>query len=388
MVIIMNFFVLMVVLSPFTAIIPGIYGLYLLYKKRIAIEKNYLIVGMIALFTTLFISGIINKSILSTAGSLLLVPYIGIVIISQNYFISRKRIENTFKCLVSLSAVTAVIGIIEKIVFILIEKPTHRIFSTYGNPNMTGAWFASMILVGIFLKYKLKNKDKKINIYLILMTIALLLTESSGAFVAFLASISAYFLVDKNRDKKKIIIMALIIMVVFSLFIFIQKNVNSITLVDEVKVSFSSRYDVWIGSIQMFLLKPILGWGSLGTLEHGIDFMYNNGNIIHSHNIWLTFLVSGGIVALTIYLFIKYNIIKDLIKIYKRHNDYICILVSLNIMVIVQGLVDCSLYAPQLAALFMMINAIAINIVAGKIKGNKHIKKVKIKRYERKIIAS
>lgn len=50
MVVIMNLFVLMVVLSPFTAVIPGIYGIYILYKKKAEVLKNYLTVSLMLLF--------------------------------------------------------------------------------------------------------------------------------------------------------------------------------------------------------------------------------------------------------------------------------------------------------------------------------------------------
>ena len=160
----MNLFVLMVILSPFTAVIPGIYGIYLIYKKKAKVLKNYLTIGLILLFLCFLFSGVINKSIISIAGSFLILTYIGVSILSQKYFISKKRIDDALRLLLNLSALTSVIGIVEKIVFIIMGKPTHRIFSTYGNPNMTGAWFGSMILIALFLKYncndKAENKSK------------------------------------------------------------------------------------------------------------------------------------------------------------------------------------------------------------------------------------
>ena len=167
MVIIMNLFVLMVILSPFTAVIPGIYGIYLIYKKKAKVLKNYLTIGLILLFLCFLFSGVINKSIISIAGSFLILTYIGVSILSQKYFISKKRIDDALRLLLNLSALTSVIGIVEKIVFIIMGKPTHRIFSTYGNPNMTGAWFGSMILIALFLKYNCNDKaeNKKLNFY-------------------------------------------------------------------------------------------------------------------------------------------------------------------------------------------------------------------------------
>ena len=390
MVIIMNLFVLMVILSPFTAVIPGIYGIYLVYKKKAKVLKNYLTIGLILLFLCLLFSGVINKSIISIGGAFLILTYIGIAILSQKYFISKKRIADALRLLLNLSALTSIIGIVEKILFIIIGKPTHRIFSTYGNPNMTGAWFGSMILIAVFLKYNYNDEaeNKKLNFLLALMISSLLLTESTGAFIALLTSIGAYFLVEKNKEIKQCIIMIVTIIFIILAFVFLQKSINSITVMDEVRTSFGSRYDIWFGSIEMFLLKPLLGWGALGTLEHGIEFMYNNGNVIHSHNVWLTFLVSGGILAFSIYIFIKLNIFRDLLRIYKKYDNYVCLLTALNVMVIIQGLVDCSLYAPQLGVLFIAANSILYNISNGRVKESNNEEEKEVESYKKNAVAN
>ena len=390
MVIIMNLFVLMVILSPFTAVIPGIYGIYILYKKKAEVLKNYLTVSLMLLFLCFFLSGVVNASILSVCGSFLLLIYIGIAILSQKYFVTQKRVNDVLRLLLKLSSLTALIGIVEKIVFIFNGKENHRIFSTYGNPNMTGAWFGSMILIALFLKYNCNDKaeNKKLNFLLVLMISSLLLTESTGAFIALLSSIGAYFLVEKNKETKKCIIMIVTIIFIILAFVFLQKSINSITVIEEVRTSFGSRYDIWFGSIEMFLLKPLLGWGALGTLEHGIDFMYNNGNVIHSHNIWLTFLVSGGILAFSIYIFVKIKIFKDLMIIYIRYDHYVCLLTALNMMVIIQGLVDCSVYAPQLGMLFIAANSILFNIANGRIKENDKIEEGEIEDCNKDMVAN
>ena len=390
MVIIMNLFVLMVILSPFTAVIPGIYGIYLIYKKKAKVLKNYLTIGLILLFLCFLFSGVINKSIISIGGAFLILTYIGIAILSQKYFISKKRIADALRLLLNLSALTSIIGIVEKILFIIIGKPTHRIFSTYGNPNMTGAWFGSMILIAVFLKYNYNDEaeNKKLNFLLALMISSLLLTESTGAFIALLTSIGAYFLVEKNKEIKQCIIMIVTIIFIILAFVFLQKSINSITVMDEVRTSFGSRYDIWFGSIEMFLLKPLLGWGALGTLEHGIEFMYNNGNVIHSHNVWLTFLVSGGILAFSIYIFIKLNIFRDLLRIYKKYDNYVCLLTALNVMVIIQGLVDCSLYAPQLGVLFISASSILYNISNGRVKESNNEEEKEVESYKKNAVAN
>ena len=193
---------------------------------------------------------------------------------------------------------------------------------------------------------------------------------------------------EKNKETKKCIIMIVTIIFIILAFVFLQKSINSITVIEEVRTSFGSRYDIWFGSIEMFLLKPLLGWGALGTLEHGIEFMYNNGNVIHSHNVWLTFLVSGGILAFSIYLFIKLKIFSDLLRIYKKYDNYVCLLTALNVMVIIQGLVDCSLYAPQLGVLFIAANSILYNISNGRVKESNNGKEKEVENYKKNMIAN
>ena len=53
------------------------------------------------------------------------------------------------------------------------------------------------------------------------------------------------------------------------------------------------------------------------------------------------------------------------------------LLAALNMMVIIQGLVDCSLYAPQLGILFMATSSIIYNLANDKMiknKGDKNLR--------------
>ena len=129
------------------------------------------------------------------------------------------------------------------------------------------------------------------------------------------------------------------------------------------------------GAIQMFLVKPILGWGLLGTFEHGSNFIFKDDPtlqnkiisfLIHPHNLWLAFLVGVGVVGLGIYLYVKLNLYRDMIKLYKQHNKLLPLIASINAMVIIQGIVDCTLYAPQLGIIFVCTGAITYNMANDK----------------------
>ena len=113
----MIFFVTMIVFSPITSIIPGIYATYLMFKNKGKIEKNYLNIGLLVLFIWSLIVAIINESVLSFLGSSMLLMYFAIGFLGQRYFISIRRIHKTFKYSIYLTALTAINGIIEKGVY-------------------------------------------------------------------------------------------------------------------------------------------------------------------------------------------------------------------------------------------------------------------------------
>lgn len=375
----MILFLVMVVFSPFTAVIPALYLTYLIVKRKIKIQRNYWNLGLIILSVWSAISALINKSVLSFLGAFGILLYLAISVFCQKYFTKQYRINRVLIDLVYLTTFSAICGIAEKITFIMIGYPKHRIFSTFGNPNMTGAWFASVILIIIYLKDSVVKDKRKVvlNLCLVCIVVALLLTESSGAFFALIGSLFIYYILKKDKNRKSIISAFVSVLVVALFFIVFQRDVNSISPIGDIVVSFNSRYDIWEGSIKMFTMKPIFGWGLLGTWEHGVDFMSRNGNSIHSHNLWLTFLVSVGIVGLLIYLVMKYRLFMDLFKLYRKNNRMVPLLAALNMMVIIQGLVDCSLYAPQLGILFMATSSIIYNLANDKMiknKGDKNLR--------------
>ena len=175
-------------------------------------------------------------------------------------------------------------------------------------------------MVILYLKgiTKEKRQNNIYNLCIVLISLGLVLTESTGAFVAFIVSVVCFYLLKHIRNLKKLMVVFGGIASITMLFILLQSKGHGQGIVNEVNTSFTSRYDIWIGSLKMIAEKPLMGWGILGTLEKGNIYFYNNGNSIHSHNVYLTFLVSGGIFALGIYLYIKYNILKNIIEMFNQ----------------------------------------------------------------------
>ncbi len=369
----MIYFIIMIVFSPFTAVIPAVYATNLLFRKKLKVEMNYWNIGLFLLFLYSVFTGILNKDLLSLLASCGLFLYFGLNVFSQNYFTKMSRINKAINYIVYLSVIAAIGGIIEKIIFILMGMPQHRIFSFFGNPNMTGAWFGNIILMIFYLKYINKDKRDSIiyNISIAIVVVALLLTESSGAFIALVVSILIYYILKEKKDVRGLIAIFITVGLISIIFFMIQNKVANTTPLGEIVTSFNSRCRTWFGAVNMVFEKPITGWGMLGMLQHGSNFVYSDQPelynkiitfLVHPHNLWLTFLVTLGIVGLAIYLYIKFNLYKDMINLYKKHNKMLPLIAAMNTMVVVQGMVDCTLYAPQLGATFVCMGAITYNM--------------------------
>lgn len=383
----MIYFIIMIVFSPFTAVIPAIYTINMLFKENLKIEKNYWSIGLFLLFIYSLLSGILNGSILSTLSSLGILGYFAINIFSQNYFIKISRVNIVIKYIVYLSVISAIGGVIEKIIFILLGMPEHRILSSFGNPNMTGAWFGSVLLMIFYLKSIAKDKTDFViyNLSIVLIITALLLTESTGALIALVGSIFVYYLLKEKKDFKGLIAICIVISIIVIAFMFIQNKITNTTPIGEIVTSFNSRYCIWIGAIKMILLKPIIGWGMMGMMEKGSNFVFSSEPhlhnkiitfLIHPHNLWLAFWVGLGLVGLIIYLYIKLNLYRDMIKLYKKHNRILPLIASINTMIVIQGMVDCTLYAPQLGILFVATGAITYNMANDKMRRKVRFTKV------------
>ena len=201
----MIYFIIMIVFSPFTAVIPAVYAVNLLFRKKLKIEKNYWNIGLFLLFIYSVFSSIVNKDLLSLLSSFVLFLYFALNVFSQNYFVKMSRINIVIKYIVYLSVIAAIGGVIEKIVFILIGMPQHRVFSFFGNPNMAGAWFGNIILMIFYLKCIDKGRKDYIiyNLSIVLVIVALLLTESTGAFIALVGSIFIYYILKEKKRYKR-----------------------------------------------------------------------------------------------------------------------------------------------------------------------------------------
>ena len=347
------------VASPYLSVLPPIIIAFSIYKKKIPIILDPINLSLIVLFIWSMISGIVNKSLLSTLTSFMFLMYMSLNTYLQNYLKDQETIDQFLRKVWVSSFVAGILGLIEKLASYFVDmtwisdlffkgpyKPTvenYRIYSTFGNPNIAGAWFGAMVLLAFYL-YGRGKEDKK-GWYLLsigVFVLALIATGSKGATIGLLIGILIYGLCQKNKAARIALIAIFVTILVFALFS------------PEINHSTNSRNTIWEKSMYLFLDKPITGWGTFG--------IWTSIKKTHAHNIWISMLALYGIVGFTLYLWMKSYIIRLLLVIKKNNAPTFPLLASIQAMIVGHGIVDFIIMAPQGGILFFVCTSIILSV--------------------------
>ena len=367
----MLFYIVMLVFSPYVAMIPALYSTYLLMRKEIEFEKNYWNITLLFLFLWAMLVAVLNKSIMSFAGAFLLLVYLSVQCFAQSYFTTREKIDEVLKYLVYLTAFCGINGIAEYFAFTAyFADEKYKVVSNFGNPNMAAGWFASVLIIILYLKKHKSTKLEKLtyNLSALIIFIAFILTKSSGALIAFAGGLVVYFIADNLRNKKRLIAILTALIIGVSGAFYLDSKLEEPIIMEEINGSLVNRIDLWQTAEDMVMMKPIKGWGLLSVWEHGATYDYGDGQGIHSHNLWLTLWVSLGLIGLVAYLIGRTYMYNDILKLIKEKEKLLALIVALNSIMLIQSIVDVPLYAPQLGILFMGTTAVTLNLAKGKIK--------------------
>lgn len=171
----------------------------------------------------------------------------------------------------------------------------------------------------IYLEKKIYNKFNCITLIVLLMSVLSIIMCWSATTIIGASIIGGYFLISKIINSKKIfnpITYAITYAFIWIEVIFfnIQKYFSFIieTLLKK-NLSFTGRVKIWNLSIRRIIKKPFLGYGVENDALRNIVI---NGS--HAHNFILEMLYQGGIVLLSVFIFISYLVIKKLQKFYEH----------------------------------------------------------------------
>lgn len=247
-------------------------------------------------------------------------PYL-IVLFIQNYFEDSNKIK---KILSVWKKVLVLLCFIDFITIIIFPNGMYKDknyvlnwFLGYKTARLVYSW--PLLLITSYLEFSEKeiaNKNLSIFTYFcfIICIFSAFKSEATGAWTALLLyAVFVYYLKTKNKENslfklyrifnvKNVILSCTII---YCLVMSIESNIhiqNIVSAVFNKSATLSNRVDIWRNCFMFFLESPIFGKGMYTTLEYISITKYYLGT--NAHNLLLTILISGGIVAMIIYLVI------------------------------------------------------------------------------------
>lgn len=166
----------------------------------------------------------------------------------------------------------------------------------FSNPNYAGAWLNIVLPISFAFLLKRESSLKRIIslIFVILIILCIVLTNSRSAWIGLLASTLLFF--GKKSFKWIIPLIISIGILILTSIINDQFNLIPLETLNEFKnFQYLDRLDIWTKSIQIILKNPLFGSGasSFNEIYQNISGL----NKFHSHNIALDLLISYGIPA-------------------------------------------------------------------------------------------
>lgn len=378
--------IFLTVLSPYTAFIPMIFITFKVLENGCIIYNNPWNAGLLSLFIWSLLVGLINKSPFSSAASLVILIYLFVSIYFQNYYNEERKIEKLFKSIILFSIGSAFIGILEKITSLfsdyihwgylfgmpsqLIVREAYRISATFGNPNVAGSWYATIILLCIYFYDKTSNSKRIFyGITVCLFIIVLQLTGSRGAAVGLLFGLITYGFLKEDKNNKIFLIFVFASIVVLMFIppqlltkIFPETQSINTSMNHALDSSVSGRWTIWIDSLNMFKMKPITGWGLMGIYFADGNIWNYHVRQPHAHNIWITIAATLGFVGLSIYIYMTQYIFKCTRLLFINRSNLLPLLASIQAIVIGHGLVDFTTMTPQGGIIYIGCSAMIASL--------------------------
>lgn len=232
---------------------------------------------------------------------------------------------------------------------VYIERGFIRMTGLSFDPNMFG------ITLIPFLFFFLMSKNLR---WFLFGSALLILSFSRGAWVAFfLGLIVFYFMQGIHRSFKLTILLLLFFSIcllfyrydIFSFGVLIDSRLKNIS-------DGSGRYEIWMNAINLFLEKPIGGWGIFSFRPLNLSLW---GNDRFAHNTYIEILVETGILGILLFLLFLFFVFVRLYSVYKKHKDFGFLIPSY--FGLLTGLLFLSLYINNLFLFFVLLFGIGFD---------------------------
>lgn len=243
-----------------------------------------------------------------------------------------------------------VLFIILDVVLLIFEKKTGFFSIIFSHSSLAVLfWLPQALLVlDFFLKRKYLFIERW-KLYFLVISLANFLamfhTQTRGALVGFVLALALmlfiYLVFVKGRKKARLSALVgfvVLIMAVSSIFYFKDENfikdnkplqrISSISLDDNTAMT---RLRAWEAGFKGWKEKPVLGWGEekfyvVFNKYFPAEIYRHAGSRIwfdRAHNVFVQYLVQGGIVGLFFYIAIFLSVIWSLFKLWRKSDDSI-----------------------------------------------------------------
>lgn len=324
------------------------------------------------------------KSLLISTGTVLLwlimfLSYLTLL----NILIDRQRIE---VLLLTVSLVAGILGLLACFQYVLnallgqaiplqmwdfVDKQVYALFpfsvslhslgiraaATFSNPNIFAEF--SIMLLPFVAAYAFTGERSAAKIIsrlsLLFIVMGVLFTFSRGCYLAIGAIAVVMCIANIRRLVPILIVGASVVLLIPET---VYERLLSVGSTSD--VSILERFDVWGISLQLFLERPLSGYGAgVGAVW---DRLSQNGiGAPHAHNVFIEWLAEGGAVALILLLFLIWKLFRigfELIMNTHRTRMYGAAIIAFCAGFAVCGMFDYPLFTPKLIGVFMMVLAL------------------------------
>jgi O-antigen ligase/tetratricopeptide (TPR) repeat protein len=244
--------------------------------------------------------------------------------VTSSIFKSAKDWKRYFNVSIFASFLASIFAVAQLLGMFTINQGGDRLDATFGNAT----YFAIYLVFHIFLSlfYIADSSTKKIQKYVYSLVVFLELfvlyfTATRGAILGVIVGliVSSLYIAFKEKENKLLRKISYIVLV--SIFVlvagfisirgtdFVKKSpvLSRFATIGFNEIKSQGRYFVWPMAVKGFVERPILGWG-----QEGFNYVFNKNYdprmfgqeewFDRTHNVFLDWLIAGGILGLLAYL--------------------------------------------------------------------------------------
>ncbi|MBD3341666.1 MAG: hypothetical protein GF353_21355 [Candidatus Lokiarchaeota archaeon] len=240
----------------------------------------------------------------------------------------------------------------------LFDRDVLRVYATFSHPNI----FAGYLVFAVFFSiYLLRNYKVLFSFILIVLLLALLLTFSRSAILAFIVSLLVYFSISRIRPSFRYLILAITILLFFVMFFDLLPVLLNRLLFED--TSNLNERILYLSISEKMFYENVFGVGAgnfTAIMQDFTEVKLMPWLFQPVHNIFLLLTNEIGIQGIAMFLGFFFYLFAVLIKKIRKssklaENRFNRIILSLGIVILIIGLFDhyfISLYQGQ--ALFWL----------------------------------